>query len=137
MAANWPSPGGVDPLLKVETPLTAEMLRVLNSIQSYRFYINPLITNTAYPVVADPLTDSPPGYFVFRDQGRTDENFESSRLMIISDGPGVIEFSFDGVTIAGRLNNSEVKVDDERRERVIYLRKQVGQPDTAVRIWAW
>lgn len=134
MPANWPVPGGVDPLLEVDVPLTPAMTRVVPPIQSYRFFSAGTATSAAFPAYAYPATD--PAEMIFLDQGRTNYNFESSRVLIVNDGPGTLQWSWDGVTIAGTLNNGETKVDDERRERIIFVRK-LGAANAAFRIWAW
>jgi hypothetical protein len=135
MGHNWPSPGGsVDPVLKVETPMTAAMLREVPAIQSFRFYQANTATAVAFPAPVVPATD-PVHEAIFIDQGRTNENFDSSRVLIVNDGPGTLQWSYDGVTLAGTLYNGETKVDDERRERWIFFRKVGG--DAAYRVWAW
>lgn len=135
MPSNWPSPGGVDPLLRVDVPETPVMLREVPAIQSFRFYQADTVTLDAFPAPVVPAVD-PTQELIFIDQGRTGENFESSRLVIVNDGPGTLQWSFDGVTVHGQLNNGESKVDDERRERWIFLRR-LGAGSVAYRIWAW
>lgn len=134
MAGNWPSPGGVDPLLRVDVPMTKEMTRDVPPIQSYRFYAADTATVASFPAYAYPSVDVQE--MIFLDQGRTDYNFVSSRVLIVNDGPGTLQWSYDGVTLAGTLYNGETKVDDERRERIIFVRK-LGAGNAAFRIWAW
>lgn len=117
--------GGVSPNLQPKWWDNPALVRESPAIQSYRYFnaINP---------TTDAWTE-----YIFTDQGRTDYNFECSRLMIVNDGVESIEFSFDGVTVHGILYGGEAKVDDERRERHIYIRNHIAGNVTAIRLWAW
>jgi hypothetical protein len=117
--------GGVDPLLQPKWWDNPDLVREVTAIRSYRYF-----------TTVNPTTDLWTEY-EFIDMGRTDYNFESSRVLITNDGAETIEFSFDGVTVHGILYSSEAKVDDERRERHIYVRNAIPGNVSAVRIWAW
>jgi hypothetical protein len=140
MPHNWPPPGGVDPLLSIETPLNAAMRRVVDAPVSYRFFKEVTITKTAFEDPDGTVLD-PDHEIVFNDPPPSvptgiENNFESSRVRVVNDGPETIEYSYDGVNVHGKLSSGEAATDDERRERRIFIRK-VGGANANVRIWAW
>lgn len=140
MPHNWPPPGGEDPLDSIETPLTPAMLREVLPIQSYRFFTKVLVTKLAFEDPDGEVLD-PDHEVVFNDPPPSSptgiENvFVSSRVRIVNDGPGTVEYSYDGTNVHGTLGSGESVTDDERRERRVFLRRS-GPNNATVRIWAW
>lgn len=136
MAHNWPPPGGVDPLLLIEGPPTANQRREVVPSRSFRFFKRSTITKTAFEDPDSEVLDAD-HEIVFIDQGRTDENFESSRVIIVNNGEAAIEFSFGGTEIHGRLALGESVTMDERRERRVFIRKTGAGADPTIKVWAW
>ncbi len=141
MPHNWPTPGGVDPLLPVETSLTPVMRREVILPRSWRFFTESLVNKNSFEDSDGPVLD-PVHEVVFNDPPPAvptgiENAFVSSRVRIVNDGPGIIEYSYDGTNVHGTLGPGESATDDERRERRVFLRKTEASPPTAVRIWAW
>lgn len=144
MPHNWPPPGGVDPLAPIETPLTPTMLREVPPVRTFRFFRAATITKTVFENADAPVLD-PSHEMVFTDPPPTpltgltgiQNNFVTEGIRIVNDGPGTVEYSFDGITVHGSLQAGESVVDDARRERRIFFRKPVGGMDTDIRVWAW
>ncbi len=141
MGHNWPAPGGVDPLLQKENPLTPEMLRQIDSIRSYRFFKAAAVTKTAFEA-ADAAVLDIEHELVFNDPPPSvptgiENNFYASRVRVVNDGPDTIEYSYDGVTVHGVLNALESATDDHRHERRVFLRLASGGASAGVRVWAW
>ena len=135
MPMGFPTPGGVDPLLKVETPMTPEMMREVPSIRSYRFFKLIPTTKDAWGSPDDSAGD-PEAKVKFID-ARTNDNFECSRFRINNDGAEAIEYSFDGVTVHGIMYGDESLTDDVRYERRVFVRNLVAGKTSTVRIWSW
>lgn len=117
--------GGVDPLLQPKWWDNPALVRESPAVRSFRFYqrVNPTL---------DVMTE-----YKFLDQGRTGENFESVAITVVNDAANAVDFSFDGVTVHGTLAAGEAMVQDDRRERHIYIMNHTALSASIVRIWAW
>lgn len=67
---------------------------------------------------------------------RDGTQFLSQGLLFISDGTGDFEFSYDGTTVDGRINEGDMISFDFKRERRVYLRGVAAGTPT-YRFWAW
>lgn len=70
------------------------------------------------------------GAFVLQPFG-----FTSQSITVINEAAAIMDFSFDGVNIHGKLKNFESTVMDYRAQSGIYLRSSV--PGSAYRVWSY
>lgn len=61
--------------------------------------------------------------------------FLSTGIIIVNDGAGNMEFSFDGIRVDGLVEPGEVLTFDFRKKRRAFLRGAGATPD--FRFWAW
>jgi hypothetical protein len=66
----------------------------------------------------------------------TGVNFISTGIIIVNDGAGNLQISFDGTTVHGLIQPAEVITFDWRRKKGIYLRG-IGGSTPNWRLWAW
>jgi hypothetical protein len=62
--------------------------------------------------------------------------FISTGIIVVNDGAGDMQISFDGTTIHGLIKASEVITFDWRRKKGIYIRG-IGGSTPDWRLWAW
>jgi hypothetical protein len=122
--------------MTVENPVTPAQLREVAMPRSYRFYKEATVTKIAWEDPDVPVVD-PEHELFFVDQGGTGESFVAFGFVIVNDGPDPIQFSFDGINLAGDIKKGEAKTDDQRRERRVFLRLAAAGAATKVRVWAW
>jgi len=70
------------------------------------------------------------GAFVLQPFG-----FMSKSITVINDSAAVVDFSFNGLAVHGKLKGFEAAVMDQRAQSGIYLRSSV--PGSAYRVWSY
>lgn len=61
--------------------------------------------------------------------------FTSKSITVINDSVNVIDFSFDGVNVHGKLRNGEATTMDHRAQTGIYLRSNIAGSN--YRVWSY